>query len=120
MRRAAATLVLSLSLIGCGYAAPSVNIAQDLNDNKNCVPEKFLTGELTDVVAFATQEEGLRALIWPSSFRITWAPGFIGHWEVRNDQGVIVARSGGRYRIGGVEFVAAGNAFWACGPITPA
>ena len=120
MRRAAPTLVLALSVIGCGYVEPSANFAKDLNDNKNCVPEKFLTGELTDAMALSTQEEGLRALIWPSSFKIAWAPGFIGHWEVRNDQGVIVAKSGGRYRIGGVEFVAAGDAFWACGQITPA
>lgn len=118
MRRAAATLVFALSLAGCGYVEPSADLAQDLNDNKNCVPEKFLTGELTDAMAFATQEEGLRTLIWPASFKITWATGFIGHWQVRNDQGVIVATSGGRYRIGGREF-AAGNHFWACGPITP-
>jgi hypothetical protein len=120
MRRVATTLVLALSLIGCGSAQPSLDFHQDLNDNKNCAPEKFLVGQLTESLALQTDEEGLRSLIWPSSYKLRWSPGVLtGHFEVLDDSGSVVAITGRRYRIGGSEFVAAGNAFWVCGGLTP-
>jgi len=120
MRAFATTLVLAMCLLGCGLAQPELNFHQDLNDNKHCAPEKFLTGQLTERLALQTDAEGLRQLIWPSSYSVRWAAGFVtGHFVVQDDTGAVVAITGNRYRIGGLEFVAAGNAFWVCGGVTP-
>jgi hypothetical protein len=120
MRLLTTTFALVMCLTGCGTALPSVNFHQDLIDNTNCQPEKFLVGQLTEGLALQTDEEGLRGLIWPSSYSVRWSPGFpTGHFEVLNGTGTVVAMTGRRYRIGGAEFVAAGNAFWVCGGLTP-
>ena len=120
MRQVTTTLVLAMCLLGCGLQQPELAFHQDLNDNKHCAPEKFLTGQLTDRLSMQTDEEGLRSLIWPSSYSLHWAAGFAtGHFVVLDDAGTVVAITGNRYKIGGVEFVAAGNAFWVCGGVTP-
>ena len=120
MRHATATLVLAACLSACGFAQPDLAFHQDLNDNKNCAPEKFLVGQLNEGLALETQEEGTRSLIWPSSFKLRWSPGFLaGHFEVLDDTGTVVAITGRRYKIGGREFAAAGNAFWVCAGLTP-
>ncbi len=120
MRHVTATVVLAVCLTGCGFARPDLAFHQDLNDNKNCAPEKFLLGQLNDGLALETDENETRSLIWPSSYKLRWSPGFLtGHFEVLDDTGTVVATTGRRYKIGGMEFVAAGNAFWVCGGLTP-
>ena len=120
MRQLITILALAACLTGCGSVQPSLNIAQDLIDNNNCVPEKFLVGQLTDSLALQSDEEGLRGLIWPSSYSFRWSPGLLaGHFDVLDNTGTVVATTGRRYRIGGSEFVAAGNRFWVCGGMTP-
>ena len=110
-------LALALCLAGCA-AQPNVQFAQDLIDNHDCLPEKVLTGRLTNDLTLESDEEGLRRLIWPGSYSLRWS-ALAGHFDVLDGTGAVVATTGRRYRVGGSEFVAAGNAFWVCGGLTP-
>ncbi|HUQ44174.1 MAG TPA: hypothetical protein VM451_07180 [Candidatus Limnocylindria bacterium] len=120
MRLAPVAAAVAMILSGCGVVDPGVAVHQDLNNNTHCAPEKFLVGQLTERLALQSEEEGLRGLIWPSSYKFRWSPGLVtGHYAVLDENGGVVAVTGARYKIGGLEFVAAGNAFWVCGGLTP-
>lgn len=113
------TLALAMCLTGCGSAQPDTEFVQDLNDAKNCQPEKSLVGQLTEDLALQTDENRTRALIWPSSYSLRWSPGLLaGHFEVLDETGTVVAMTGRRYKISGMEFLGNGR-FWACADVIP-
>ena len=121
MRQLIATLVLALSLIGCGFARPDVQFVQDLNDNKHCSPERFVVGQLVAQPGLAIRDEQgvLTPLTWPSSYSLRWSPGLLaGQFEVLDETGTFLAAVGHRYKIGGVDFIGNGT-FWACAQVVP-
>jgi hypothetical protein len=121
MRQLATTLVLALSVIGCGFTRPDVGLHQDLLDLKDCFPETFIVGQLVADSTIAIQDDRgvITSLIWPSSYSLRWSPGFLtGQFEVLDDTGTLVAATGRRYRISGADFPAAGG-FWACADVIP-
>jgi hypothetical protein len=118
MRKLTTSLALALCLSGCGSTRPDTFV-QDLNDAKNCQPEKFLVGWFTEDLALQTDEEGTRELIWPSSYSLRWLPAWLGgHFEVLDETGTVVATTGRRYKVGGTEFLGNGR-FWACADVIP-
>lgn len=120
MRQIGPTLALALWVTGCLAPQPSVNFGGDLIDNTNCVPEKVITGLLTESLTVQTDEGEIRGLIWPASYTLRWAPAWLtGHFEVLDGTGTVVATTGRRYIFSGSDFIAAGNAFWVCGGMTP-
>ena len=121
MRQLIATLVLALSLIGCGFARPDVQFVQDLNDNKHCSPERFVVGQLVARPGLAIQDHQgvLTPLTWPSSYSLRWSPGLLtGQIDVLDDAGTVLATVGQRYKIGGMDFIGNGT-FWACADVIP-
>jgi len=121
MRQLIATLVLALSLIGCGFARPDVQFVQDLNDNKHCSPERFVVGQLVASPGLAIQDHQgvLTPLTWPSSYSLRWSPGLLtGQIDVLDDAGTVLATVGQRYKIGGMDFIGNGT-FWACADVIP-
>jgi hypothetical protein len=121
MRRITTGLALALCLLGCGTTRPGIGFDQDLDNNRNCIPDKFLVGQLVIDPAIAIQDDqGLKTtLIWPSSYALHWSPGLLtGQFEIVDDAGKVIAVTGHRYRIGGTDFIAAGG-FWACAAVIP-
>ncbi len=120
MHRTIAAVVLALSIAGCGFSDPKVDITKDLNNNTNCAPDVFLSGAFVYQPSLGIVDDHgtLLPVIWPSSFKIEWRSGFSGHYEVRNDAGRVVAVTGGHYRFAGTWFNGL-NEFWACSDITP-
>jgi hypothetical protein len=119
--RLVATLVLALSAIGCGLARPNANFGQDLNDLRECLPDRFITGELVadPSVAIRDDRNEIIGVTWPSSFSLRWTAGFPnGRFDVLDDTGAVVATVGHRYRFAGITFSGNGT-FWACSDITP-
>lgn len=96
-------------------------MSQDLNDNKDCFPEKFIVGRLVANPGIGIQDDQgvFTGLIWPSSYSLRVSPGILSDdFEVLDDTGAPIAVSGRRYRIGGMDFLAAGG-FWACADVIP-
>lgn len=111
---------MALAVTGCGFARPDVDWSQDLINNDDCAPDEFVVGLLSERGFLELQAGGRRSVIWPGTYKISWVSSFLaGHFEVRDENGIVVATTGRRYRMGGMNFIGAGNAFWACGPITP-
>ena len=112
-------LVLASSATGCGSMRPDVMFGQDLLDNRNCVPDRFITGQLVADPSIAIRDDRNEfiGVTWPSSYSLRWTSGFMtGHFDVLDETGAVFATVGGRYRFAGTNFSGNGT-FWACSDV---
>ena len=123
MHRITASIGLTVSLLGCGSAGPSVApvvVADSIGTS--CAAEEFRVGLL-----IADPELGLairddQNIVTPLLFRLShdfgWSSEWPGEFEVRDRAtGTVLATTGRRYKVGGKVADWHGNRFWTCADI---
>ena len=118
MRRVVATLALALCLVGCRSEVP-FTIAGDLywTGGEGCPSSTFLVGTLVidhDRLVLQDDQGVMTSLVWRGSYAARMAGDAV---EIV-DGWTVVAKSGGRYKLGG-HWAPQWGGWSACGEVIP-
>lgn len=118
MRRVITVLTLALSLSGCSLSSPPF-LADVIGTH--CAPETYLVGLLKVDPELGLVIQDDQDVITQLMLRMThstrWSSDKPREVEVLDDDGVVLATTGRRYKIGGEVAEWFGGRFWACAEI---